>query len=401
MLRFPAALAVAGLWALASTARAQQPKPVLTFGDSGTTVVVGGKVRTTMLLSSKRHFPSGTAFLLLPKDATGQESSIDLNARSSSLFLAVDGPKVGSFTMSGMMFFYLTASVTSETYGILPTLLYADLKNERWRFAVGQQMDVFSERTPNMVDSYFTLAASGNAGNSSRAQLRAERFFPVGPQGRLSLTLAASEPITSYFSSDLRNNSADNGRPNAEWAVKYRSGTDTAAWVPFDRLELALSGVHGSYRVFKNDAMGTNIRVNHPQVAGLAGEFAFRLGNRVGVQGEVYRGKALGNYAASIFQTTKGAFDTEVHSRGVWSELAFYAKRNLQSRIGYGQDRCDEADLKGAGVLQNSTVFGNVIWDINRIMQVGAEVSYKHTQYLAPLRNNQGMTAMFMTQFKF
>jgi len=386
---------------MASTGRAQQPKPLLTFADSAVTVVVGGKVRTTMLLSSKRHLPAGTAFLLLPKDATGEESSFDLNARSSSLFFAVDGPKVGSFTMSGMMFFYLTSSVTSETYGILPTLLYADLKNETWRFAVGQQMDVFSERTPNMVDSYFTLAASGNAGNSSRAQLRAERFLPVGAQGKLSLTAAVSEPITSYFSSDLRNNSADNGRPNTEWAVKYRAGTDTSAWVPFDRVELALSGVNGSYRVFKNTATGTNLRVNHPRVSGVAGEFAIRLSKQVGIQGEVYRGQALGNYAASILQTTTGSLDTEVRSHGVWSELAFYAKPNLQSRIGYGQDRANEKDLQGAGVLQNSTLFGNLIWDVTRTMQIGAEISHKHTQYLAPLRDNQGLTAMFMTQFRF
>lgn len=380
---------------------AQQPKPLLSLADSSLHVFVGGKIRTTMLMSNKRTFPSGTAFLLLPKDATGEESSFDLNSRSSSLYFALDGPKVGDFKMSGMMFFMLTSNVTSETYGILPSLLYVDLKNDHWRFAFGQQMDVFAERIPNMIDSYFALASSGCAGNSSRGQIRAERYFSVGKKGKFSLTAAASEPITSYFSPDLRNNTADNGMPNVEWAAKYSSGKDAAAWVPYDNLELAVSGVSGSYRVFKNDINGNNIRVNHPQVFGIAGEYAFRFGKRFGIQGEVYNGKALGNYAATIFQTTKGDFDKEIRSTGFWTELAFYWKKSLQTRVGYGQDKCNESDLMGLGIFQNSTLFGNLIWDINQSFQIGAEVSYKQTDYLAPLKNNQGITAMLMAQYKF
>jgi len=380
---------------------AQQPKPLLSLADSNLKVFVGGKIRNTILMSNRRTFPSGTAFLLLPKDATGQESSFDLNARSSSLYFALDGPKVGDFKLSGMMFFMLTSNVTSETYGILPSLLYVDLKNEKWRFAIGQQMDVFAERIPNMIDSYFALASSGCAGNSSRGQIRAERYFSIGEKGKFSLTAAASEPITAYFSPDLRNNTADNGMPNVEWAAKYSSGKDTNAWVPYDNVELAVSGVSGSYRVFKNDINGNNIRVNHPNVFGIAGEFAFRFGKRFGIQGEIYNGKALGNYAASIFQTTKGDFDKEIRSTGFWSELAFYWNKSVQTRVGYGQDKCNKSDLMGVGILQNSTLFGNIIWDINQSFQIGAEVSYKQTDYLAPLKNNKGITAMLMAQYKF
>jgi len=386
---------------LSFNALAQQPTPVLSLAESNLKVFVGGKIRTTMFMSNKRTFPSGTAFLLLPKDATGEESSFDLNARSSSLYFALDGPKVGDFKLGGMMFFMLTSNVTTENYGILPSLLYVDLKNKHWRFALGQQMDVFAERIPNMIDSYFALAASGCAGNSSRGQLRAERFFPLGKKGAFSLTVAATESITTYFSPNFKNNSEGNGKPNIEWAAKYCSGKDDAAWVPYDNLELAVSGVSGSYRVFKNDNNGNNIRVNHPQVFGIAGEYAFRFGKRFGIQGEIYKGQALGNYAAAVFQTTKGDFDNEIRSTGFWTELAFYWKKNLQTRVGYGQDKCNESDLKGFGIPQNSTLFGNLIWDINHSLQIGTELSYKKTDYLAPLKNNQGVMAMFMTQYKF
>jgi len=401
MIKLKATLLIIFILIVSLNAFAQQPKPLLSLADSNLNVFVGGKIRTTMLMSNKRTFPSGTAFLLLPKDATGEESSFDLNARSSSLYFAMDGPKVGKLKLGGMMFFMLTSSVTSETYGILPSLLYVDMKNEHWRFVFGQQMDVFAERIPNMIDCYFALAASGCAGNSSRGQIRAERYFSVGKKGKFSITAAASEPITSYFSPDLRNNTADNGIPNLEWAVKYRSGTNASAWVPFDNVELAISGVSGSYRVFKNDITGKNIRVNHPKVFGIAGEYAFRLGKRFGIQGEIYSGNALGNYAAAIFQTTKGDFDNEIRSTGFWSELAFYWKKNLQTRVGYGQDKCNESDLMGLGILQNSTLYGNLIYDVNQVFQIGTEFSFKQTNYLAPLKNNEGITAMLMAQYKF
>lgn len=384
-----------------SVAFSQSPKPIYNTADSNLNVFIGGKIRTTILFSEKRTFPSGTAFFLLPKDATGEESSFDMNARSSSFYIAMDGPKVGNFKMSGMMYCMLSANVTSETYGILPSLLYVDLKNNKWRFAIGQQMDVFSERIPNMIDSYFALAASGCAGNSSRGQLRAERYFNLGKKRKLTITLAASEPITSYISPNLKNNTSDNGVPNLEWAIKYNSGKDAAAWVPYDKVELAISGVNGSYRVFKNNSSGVNIRVNKPQVFGIAGEYGFRLSNRFGIQGEVYNGKALGNYAAAIFQTTNGDFDNEIRSNGFWCEAAYYWKKNLQSRFGYGEDNCKESDLKNVGILKNSTIFSNIIWDINQSLQIGTELSYKQTNYLPSSFNNKGIGGMLMVQYKF
>jgi hypothetical protein len=83
--------------------------------------------------------------------------------------------------------------------GILPSLLYADLTKGKWRFAIGQQMDVFAECIPNMVDIFFALAISGYLGNSSRGQIRAERFLAAGHGGKFTFTAALSEPITTYF----------------------------------------------------------------------------------------------------------------------------------------------------------------------------------------------------------
>lgn len=380
------------------TANAQNP--ILTLADSSLKVYMGGRVKVTSLISEKRTFPNGTAFVLLPRDATGEESSFDINARASNLWFKFDGPRVGNMKLGGMMLFYFTANVTSETYGILPSLLYADLSNDKWRLAIGQQMDVFAERIPNMVDNYFALAVSGCVGNSSRGQIRAERFLPADNGGKFTFTAALSEPITTYISPDLKNNVADGGVPNIEAAVRYASAYDPESWVDYNKVNLGVSMVKGTYRVFKNDASGNNIRVNKPDVWGIAGEYGFRFGKQFGIQGEVYKGQALGNYLGTILQTTKGDFDDEIGSSGFWVEGAYFWKKNLQTRFGYGQDAWNKDDLKGAGIQKNQTVFVNLIWDINKLFQISAEPTWRKTTYLG-LKDNSGLGIMAATQLKF
>jgi hypothetical protein len=382
----------------------QTPKPILSLADSSVNVFLGANLKTTMLLSNRRLAPStGTAYLLLPRDGTGVEGTYDINARASTIYLAAEGPKLGSFNLGTKMVFYVIRDLTDPAYGLLPAMMYVDMKNDQWRFAVGQQVDVFSERIPNMIDGYFALASSGCVGNSSRGQLRATRFIESGKKSKLSITLAASQPVSTYFSKDLKNNSENNGVPNLEWALRFETGKDTNAIVPFDAVELGISGITGSYRVFKNDTSGgtiVNNGINIPKVNGICGEFAFRIAKVFGIQGEVYVGQALGNYLGTIMQTTKGENDKEIRSMGFWVEAAYYWKKNLQSRFGYGQDECNKEDLLGNGVWKNSTYFGNVIWDINKTVSTGIEVTHKSTQYLG-LNDNQGMTFMWMFQYSF
>jgi len=382
----------------------QTPKPILSLADSSVNVFLGANLKTTMLLSNRRLAPStGTAYLLLPRDGTGVEGTYDINARASTIYLAAEGPKLGSFNLGTKMVFYVIRDLTDPAYGLLPAMMYVDMKNDQWRFAVGQQVDVFSERIPNMIDGYFALASSGCVGNSSRGQLRATRFIESGKKSKLSITLAASQPVSTYFSKDLKNNSENNGVPNLEWALRFETGKDTNAIVPFDAVELGISGITGSYRVFKNDTSGgtiVNNGINIPKVNGICGEFAFRIAKVFGIQGEVYVGQALGNYLGTIMQTTKGENDKEIRSMGFWVEAAYYWKKNLQSRFGYGQDECNKEDLLGNGIWKNSTYFGNVIWDINKTVSTGIEVTHKSTQYLG-LNDNQGMTYMWMFQYSF
>jgi hypothetical protein len=188
--------------------------------------------------------------------------------------------------------------------------------------------------------------------------------------------------------------------PNIEAAIRYASASDPEAWVDYNRVNLGVSMVKGTYRVFKNDAGGNNIRVNKPNVWGIAGEYAFRFGKQFGIQGEVYAGQALGNYLGTIRQTTKGEYDDEISSTGFWVKAVYYWKKILQTRFGYGQDACNKDDLKGIGIQKNQTVFANLVWDINKLLQISAEPTWRKTTYLG-LKDNSGLGIMVATQLRF
>jgi hypothetical protein len=55
----------------------------------------------------------------------------------------------------------------------------------------------------------------------------------------------------------------------------------------------------------------------------------------------------------------------------------------------------------GAGIVKNSTVFGNLTWEANRWLTLGFEMTHKDTRYLPTGRDNKGMTYMGMVQFSF
>ncbi len=109
----------------------QTPKPILSLADSSVNVFLGANLKTTILLSNRRLAPStGTAYLLLPKDGTGVEGTYDINARASTIYLAADGPKLGSFNLGTKMVFYVIRDLTDPAYGLLPAMMYVDMKND-------------------------------------------------------------------------------------------------------------------------------------------------------------------------------------------------------------------------------------------------------------------------------
>jgi len=255
-------------------AQPKGPEPVTTRFD-GIKVHLGGALRTTVNTTTARMQPDATPFFVLPKVNGVSEGTTKIDARLSSLLFAIEGAQIGDFKLGGSIYAYLfNGDLMSGKYGFYPGFAYIDATSDRWRFAAGLQMDVFSPLIPTMVDRMSAFAGSGNPGNSFKPQLRVEHTVPMGQdrwvlQGALADALATNikPPANVGLAATINENT---GLPNAEARIAWirgRPGDDTS-WVPWAQWTLGLSGVTGNFRSFSIDS---NLNAVDPYTARING----------------------------------------------------------------------------------------------------------------------------------
>ncbi|MFV1966557.1 MAG: hypothetical protein ACC628_14120 [Pirellulaceae bacterium] len=357
-------------------------------------VRVFGALKLDMLFNGARPISPGTPFYLTPGGVAGfDENTFDMNARQSMLGAALTGPQIGNFQSGGtVLAMFYNDAVLVDQYGFLPLQAFGELRNDDWRFAAGLQFDVFSPGAPTVLP-FSALAASGNAGNSFRGQVRVERFLQPADDVQWTLQFALSEPITSTIDPAFRL-LEDNGWPNVEGRVALAlgsvEGVGAAAQRPF---ELGVSGVAGEIR--------TTIPATDQIVAdvwGLGMDFRWRINDFFGFAGEIFTGESLGTYNAGILQNVNSVTFEGIRSTGGWFEAYAYLTPGLHSHLGYGVDDPRNADVAATGRIRNETYFANLIWDVNSTFRIAAEATWRDTTYNT-LRDNEG--AGFHTQFQW
>ena len=201
----------------ASVPAAENPTVGTRFGNAS--VTLGGSLRTTVTTSSARMQPDATPFLVLPSLPGVAEGTTKIDARLSTLLLSIRGAEVGGFQLGGLIVAQLfDGDLLSGKYGLYPGLAYVEASNNDWRFALGLQSDVFSPRIPRMVDGMSAMAGSGNAGNSTKPQLRVERLLSLG-EDRITMQGALADPEPSNIAPASLASTENTGTPNVEGRI--------------------------------------------------------------------------------------------------------------------------------------------------------------------------------------
>jgi hypothetical protein len=97
-----------------------------------------------------------------------------------------------------------------------------------------------------------------------------------------------------------------------------------------------------------------------------------------GFKGEVYTGQALGNYNGGILQSLDAVTFEAIRAKGGWVEGFVYLTPNLHSHTGYGLDEANPDDITAVpfslfGRTFNSTLWSNLIWDIDKTHRIAFE----------------------------
>jgi hypothetical protein len=375
-------------------------------------ITMGGSLRTTVNTTTARMQPDATPFFVFPKINGVSEGTTKIDARLSSLFFSIEGAQVGDFKLGGSIYAYLfNGDLLSGLYGFYPGFAYVDATSERWRFAAGLQMDVFSPTMPTMVDRMSALAGSGNAGNSFKPQIRAEHTVPMG-RDRIVVQGALSDAIASNFKpptnttvsntpTELLIVTENTGVPNIEARVAWirgRPGED-GSWVPWPEYTVGLSGVSGKIRNFTVNSQFSASSVYNTRINGVSLEASARIGRQFGIQGELYTGQALGQYLATVFQTTNG-YHQAIPGHGGWGEMAWYWTPTWHSHVGMGIDTANAAYISPTGFVSNRTAFLNLFWDPSPKTTLAVEGTWRRTVY-GGLGENSGYSLMLSSELRF
>ena len=313
---------------------------------------------------------------------------------------------IGSFQSGGKISaVFFDNTILADRNGFLLQQSYGELFNDDWRFAAGLQLDVFAPGLPTVLP-FSGLGGSGSAGNTIKGQIRVERFVPVGSDSQLTLQAALSEPLGTF---DIPDTSLDedNGLPNVEGRIAFGLGKPAPIGIGLltqRPLEVGVSGVVGQLRrtAFPPD---TPRRVVS-DVWGAAVDFRVNLaGGLFGFKGEVYTGQALGNYNGGILQTLDAVTWKPIRTTGGWVEGFVYLTPNLHSHTGIAIDDPNDDDITAIpdttfGRTYNSTLWSNLIWDLDKYHRIAFEATYRKTEYKEPTNlPNEGFG--FHTQFQW
>lgn len=215
------------------------------------------------------------------------------------------------------------------------------LAGPRWSILAGQSWDVVSPLFPT-VNGDSLMWNAGNLGDR-RPQLRVTYEPPES-----GLSLAAALGLTGAIDGkDLDGDGIRDGDDSSLPNVQARLGT-SGAWGEGKTWNAGLSGHYAQEETtrpvagehdFNSHSLGLDVRL--------------ALGERLTVQGEVWRGSNLSDFRGGIGQGIDPSTGEEIDSRGGWAELGLRATRAYSLFAGLTLDDPDDEDLPAGGRVRN------------------------------------------------
>ncbi len=361
--------------------RAELKKLAWAKGDM--TITPYGSFWGSMIYQTERTYPGAYTLWVLSPDTDGEEA-FTLDVRRTRLGVDVVGPRIAAFgcAQSGgkVEIDFHGSFVTENKAGVLLRHAYWEVKDERFRFLIGQTWDVISPLIPGDL-AYSVLWGQGNIGYR-RAQVRYERYIDIGCHDKLTLQTSINQDVVNDFATTAGVDRESSGWPLIEGRIAWTN--EAPAWVE-GPATLGFSG-HVGEQGFDFLTAGppplnlppeNNVRV---KTWSANVDLKVPVTKHTGIQGEAFYGYNLSTFLGGIVQGVCPCTRSGVHSRGGWIDVWHDWSPCSRSHAGFGIDDPDNNDMYfGRGY--NSVVFLNYSRDITKFLIVGTELTYNKTVY--------------------
>ena len=359
-------------------------KEQLSWSKGGFRLVPYGAVVGEMIGSNISPQLCGSPLFLLPGPAPGiDDSRFSAIAQQSTIGLSVTGPSLGTFQSgANVAVNFFGEQPIQNNPGLFFLVANAELRNDAWRFWIGQDGDAIGRQNTNSP-AWSSHKMQGNFGQL-RPGFRVERYFQFSDNMTSSLYFGLTQQAVNDFIADPEVAGIDNGWPNVEARWELTLGPPSCAGQ--HPVLLAIGGLVGETRAVDNLALSaSNVSTTWAVIPELRIE-----GERLGFQGEAFVGQAMGTYNGAIGQSLNPINGEPIYSVGGFGELFWKMTPYFTTSVGYGIDNPRNADLGtiGGGMIgqraRNESYWVNFIWKLSDEWETRFEVSHLETTYIAP-----------------
>ncbi len=358
-----------------------------------------GAVYGEMLGSDRSFSLRGAPLFLVPGPAAGiDDSRFTVSGQQSLLGLNIAGPDLGSFRSgANVAVNFFGEQPIANNPGLFFLLAWTELKNDQWRFWIGQDADGIGRQNTNSP-SWTSHKMQGNFGQL-RPGFRMERYFQGTELFSSALYFGLTQQAVNDFIAVPDVAGIDNGWPNVELRWETTLGGEGAGQRP---VLLAIGGLIGETRAVDDLAMaGINVSKSWAVIPELRME-----GERFGFQGEGFVGQAIGTYNGGIGQSLNPANGEAIYSVGGFGEFFWKMTPFLTTSVGYGVDDPRDRDLGAITATvgqraRNESYWVNFIWRISDEWESRFEVSHLETDYVAPSTSSDAMIYHFLLRYTF
>ena len=269
------------------------------------------------------------------------------------------------------------ASLNSMENKAAPMLrhAYVKLTKKQWSLLAGQTSDIISPLVPKTAN-YSVLWDQGNIGYR-RPQVRLSAWGDLSDNGKVTVAGGVFRTLGGDIDGDKIDDGADSGNPTFQGRLAISSKVREKG-----TMELGVSGHYGT----ENFLSGRSSK----SAESWSGNFDLKIApcERWELMAELFVGDNLGAYLGGVGQTLN-PMNTEIGSKGGWTELSFRATKGLWLNAGYGADNPDEDDFlipidelnARSFIGKNSSLFASVMYDLTSTVTAMFELSQLKTTY--------------------
>lgn len=347
-------------------------KPVLSKLD----IELYGYIKADASYDDSRTNPGNYVVWVDDETSNKNDNEFSMTAKQTRLGFKVNGPDDGQLKTSGKAEIDFYGSGGTENKAKLQlrhAYMKLDWPADNVSIIAGQTSDIISPLTPYTLN-YTVLWDAGNIGYR-RPQIRLTKGFDLEGEAHLQTAVAVSRTIGDSTFRGTAVSGAQTGEDSGFPTLQGRAAlTFPCGYKP------TTLGVSGHWGEEKYDGSDFGTTSEDVESWSMNVDLLQPVNEWLTIKGEAFVGENLDTYFGGIGQGLNTTTGEAVKSTGGWVAATLGPWDKTKYNFGIGIDDVKESTIATGQRSLNRSIFGNVVYALNKNTDLGFEISHWHTE---------------------